>query len=80
LDSVGLELRDRACDLCGCPPGTYEKAHHIDHCHETDAVRGVLCTVCNTMLGWVERYKSDPAAIDHYLSKNADYRTVDRES
>jgi hypothetical protein len=26
-------------------------ALHVDHCHETQAIRGLLCTNCNTILG-----------------------------
>lgn len=77
-DSVALELRSRPCDLCGKPVPTKGPTHHIDHSHETDAVRGVLCSGCNTRVGHVEAYLKDRAAIDHYLSRGADYRNVDR--
>jgi hypothetical protein len=27
---------------------------HIDHCHQTNVVRGALCGPCNVFLGWIE--------------------------
>lgn len=36
----------------------------IDHCHETDIVRGVLCGSCNLRIGWIE-------GIDHRWAKRA---------
>lgn len=44
-----LEVQDRACAICGDP---FDGASfHIDHCHVTDEVRGLLCSNCNTGLG-----------------------------
>lgn len=38
------------CDICKMPP--LEKGVlHIDHCHETGKVRGLLCRSCNMSLG-----------------------------
>lgn len=38
------------CAICGEIPKT-ERGLHVDHCHETGAVRGLLCHGCNTGLG-----------------------------
>jgi hypothetical protein len=35
------------CKICGNNPETL----HIDHCHETGQVRGLLCFNCNNGLG-----------------------------
>lgn len=42
--------QNNCCAICGTnDPGT--KAWHIDHCHTTGKVRGILCFKCNTGLG-----------------------------
>lgn len=46
---------------------TIDRRMHIDHCHTTGKVRGILCSVCNTMLGKYEKYKSE---IIYYLGQD----------
>lgn len=54
------------CQICGV--SIEGMSQHIDHCHETGRVRGVLCTNCNLMLG---NAKDNPEtlrrAIDYLL-------------
>lgn len=49
-----------------------ERCTHLDHCHVTKAIRGVLCHVCNTKLGWWETNKSK---IEEYLERTTTART-----
>lgn len=44
-----FERQGGVCAICGIPPGT--KPLCVDHDHSTDAIRGLLCNNCNTLLG-----------------------------
>tara|TARA_B100000287_G_C20148749_1_gene589280 strand:+ start:56 stop:520 length:465 start_codon:yes stop_codon:yes gene_type:complete len=64
-----LESQDYACCICRTKhPGNKGGGgnFHVDHCHETGRVRGLLCSSCNTALG---SFKEDPSV----LYKAADY-------
>lgn len=69
---VSVEEYDRlfaeqggCCAICkGKPSRT--KHLHVDHCHETGRVRGLLCDSCNLGLG---SFKEDPERV----TKAADY-------
>lgn len=41
--------QDGKCLICD-----EREAKVVDHCHETNRVRGLLCLGCNTLLGFVE--------------------------
>lgn len=45
-------LQGGVCAICGGDdPKTKHGFWHIDHCHESNIVRGLLCSTCNTGLG-----------------------------
>jgi len=48
-----LEKQDNKCAICSCeePKGNGNVHFHVDHCHSTGKVRGLLCSSCNTALG-----------------------------
>ena len=55
-----------ACAICDTPLGSDP---HVDHCHETKEVRGLLCRTCNLGLG---HFKDNTARLSRaiaYLSK-----------
>lgn len=45
-----FDAQDGKCAIClGVAPSS--KHWHVDHCHKTGAVRGILCSHCNLMIG-----------------------------
>jgi hypothetical protein len=48
---IGIyEKHQGKCAICNEVP-TSERGLHIDHCHKTGAIRGLLCHGCNTGIG-----------------------------
>lgn len=38
-------------NTCGICKETFSKTPHVDHCHKTGEIRGLLCSGCNLALG-----------------------------
>ncbi len=62
-----LGVQEGSCGFCR---GAFKKTPHVDHCHTTGFVRGVLCNGCNVGLGFLEKH-----GIDHpYLQDPPAYK------
>lgn len=47
-----FELQGGKCAICETTdPGARLDRFHLDHCHDTNVVRGLLCSRCNTGIG-----------------------------
>jgi predicted RNA-binding Zn-ribbon protein involved in translation (DUF1610 family) len=46
-----LEFQGGGCAICAKPIENIRRKMNIDHDHETNKVRGILCTGCNTGIG-----------------------------
>ena len=64
---VGIfESQEGKCAICGLAPTT-KRGLHIDHCHKTNAVRGLLCHSCNIAIGNFKDSKELLIKAIHYL-------------
>ena len=68
-----LAAQGGGCWVCGAEPGSHRNHGHanlaVDHDHETGAVRGLLCHMCNRALGLIEGH----------TDRMAEYVTKERE-
>ena len=54
-----LDVQDNLCAICG-KDFKSSKDTNLDHNHDTNQLRGALCTGCNTGLGY---FKEDPNSL-----------------
>lgn len=57
------------CAICSAPPPA-NRRFHIDHCHDTGVVRGLLCTCCNTGIGQLKHKKTLLLSAIRYLDRH----------
>lgn len=65
-----LTLQGNCCAGCsGLEPGG-KGTWHVDHCHDTGKVRGLLCRGCNAALGLVKDSPETLRKLALYLEQN----------
>jgi hypothetical protein len=63
-----LNHQNARCAICRCSPAEAPKSRlHVDHCHATGLIRGLLCSPCNTAIGLLREDPSALAAAIAYL-------------
>ena len=67
-----LENHSGFCDICSAPGDGRWKELSIDHCHDTGAFRGMLCSSCNRAIGLFKDNPETMAKAIQYL--NDQYR------
>jgi hypothetical protein len=69
-----LASQGGVCLICGHSieftnsPAKMNSAH-VDHCHKTNTVRGILCGFCNILMGTIDNRKINPQRVVEYVSK-----------
>lgn len=62
------------CCICASDGSNSKLGLSIDHCHETNVIRGLLCARCNYLVGWIEKVqkgaRSELAALFFYLDNH----------
>lgn len=65
--------QDKSCPGCGValpdPAGVVGHSCHIDHCHKTGELRGILCRNCNLALGHAKDNAAVLRSLAAYLEK-----------
>lgn len=63
-----LQRQDNSCAICRERIGVKPRDSHIDHCHESGKIRGILCNKCNLIVGWWEGFTRNPDFRDKIIS------------
>ncbi len=69
-----LQKQGGRCGICRKPLLAHDTDAHLDHCHQTRSIRGVLCAHCNHAIGLLGNSPEVAIAAAHYLANNDVYK------
>lgn len=61
-----MKAQNNKCAICDIK---IDESCHVDHCHDTNVVRGLLCSACNTGLGMFKDNIENLKSAIKYLNK-----------
>jgi hypothetical protein len=64
-----IESQGGRCAICGGERNGAGTRLHIDHCHDTGKVRGMLCSKCNTAVGLLDNDPDRAEKLAAYLRR-----------
>ena len=68
--------QDGCCRICGKPEKDMKRKLHLDHCHITGHIRGLLCNACNLLLGIAKDNVYTLQSAERYLQESTELRFV----
>ena len=64
-----VDAQGGRCAVCAGPPNGPGTRLHVDHCHGSKKIRGLLCAKCNTAIGLIDDDPERADAIAAYLPR-----------
>jgi hypothetical protein len=72
-----FEAQNKCCAICGTSNSNHASGSFVvDHCHSSLQIRGLLCGICNAMLGQAKDSTETLKAAIVYLEKERDQRSI----
>ena len=71
-----LESQNECCAICGKHKSQDIKNLSVDHCHETNIIRGLLCFKCNMGLGYFCDNEEILNRAIYYLNNNLSFKNL----
>lgn len=69
-----IKQQNNRCAICGTVFDSKTNLAHLDHCHDTGRIRGMLCRKCNTGLGMFKDNQELLLKAALYLKPQGDHR------